>query len=351
MFHVLGKDNNKFVDADLMGTTATHTAAAATTNSGTTAPTVSVDVVMAINTQLANQMTMFNQVAPLVQQMVAFSLGGSRPAWQKTAPFHVPFVPQQGTTFQVPPVQDVHVPMLPTFHSGGFTGGGFSPGGFIHGRGGRSTNRRCTGRGHGDQGCTPFADHMTGHRVNVPFSGGSQFVPQQGGGQQQMNPPHSNITKIYNNWNACYSCGFDIEDGHFLSTCPAHWRKPSHNEVYTHANVQDFLNRDPHVCMKGIHKTMLPTQGARFWQGGAENIAYKFNDLVSAIQFSLYPTQIMNVVVTTNNDDNTIVTSNRSCDKYVVPVSNRRGPSLATAARHMFGMPLHKALNAITIAT
>jgi hypothetical protein len=167
-------------------------------------------------------------------------------------------------TFQVPPVHAVHVPMMPILNGGRFTGGGFSPSGFLQGRGGRSTSRRRTGRGRGGQGRTPFADHMTGCGANVPFGGGGQFVPQQGGGQQQMNPPHSNITKKYNNWNACYSCGFDIEDGHFLSTCPTHWHKPSHNEVYTRANAQEFLNHYPHVCTKGIHKTMLPAQVARF---------------------------------------------------------------------------------------
>jgi hypothetical protein len=95
MFHILGKDNGKFADANLTATTTTHAAAAATTNSGITAPTVPADVVTAINTLLANQTTMFNQVAPLVQQMAAFSLGGTCPAWQNDAPFHVPFVPQQ----------------------------------------------------------------------------------------------------------------------------------------------------------------------------------------------------------------------------------------------------------------
>ncbi len=88
MFHILGEDDDKFVDANLTGTTATHTAAAATMNSGITAPTAPMDIVTAINTLLANQTTMFNQVAPLVQQMEAFSLGGSRPAQQKATPFH-----------------------------------------------------------------------------------------------------------------------------------------------------------------------------------------------------------------------------------------------------------------------
>jgi hypothetical protein len=75
-----------------------------------------------------------------------------------------------------------------------------------------------------------------------------------------MSPPHTNIVKKYNNWNACYSCGFDVEDGHFLSTCLPHLRKPSHNKAYTRANAQEFINRDPHLCTKGINKTMLPMQ-------------------------------------------------------------------------------------------
>jgi hypothetical protein len=63
-FYVIGKDNDEFVDADLTGTTATHTPAAATMNSGITAPSVHAEVVTAINTLLTNQMTMFNQVCP-----------------------------------------------------------------------------------------------------------------------------------------------------------------------------------------------------------------------------------------------------------------------------------------------
>jgi hypothetical protein len=59
----------------------------------------------------------------------------------------------------------------------------------------------------------------------------------------------------------------------------------------------------------------------------------------------------MNVAITNNCDDNTVVTLNCSCNMYVAPVINRCVPSLATAASHVFGTPAHKALNAITIAT
>jgi hypothetical protein len=99
----------------------------------------------------------------------------------------------------------------------------------------------------------------------VPYAGGNQGFPQVGGmpTAQRINPPHSNVTKRFNNWNACYSCGFDVADWHNSQTCNN--RKPSHNEAYTRANAQDFLNRgDLGVCTAGIHKTQLPQAGQRF---------------------------------------------------------------------------------------
>jgi hypothetical protein len=38
--------------------------------------------------------------------------------------------------------------------------------------------------------------------------------------QQRRNPDFYNIYKVHNNWNVCFSCGFDIEDGHTSITCP-----------------------------------------------------------------------------------------------------------------------------------
>ena len=43
---------------------------------------------------------------------------------------------------------------------------------------------------------------------------------------------YSNITKMFANWNACYMCGFDIEDGHTSATCPRGWRKANHQEGF-----------------------------------------------------------------------------------------------------------------------
>ncbi len=127
-----------------------HTAAAATTNSGITAPTIPDSMVAAIDALLANQTTIFNQVASLFQQMVAFLLEGNHPA-QQGMHFHAP---QQGQQYYATPIQMLHVPLIPPFAGGGLTLG-------VDFRG-RSTSHCNNGRryGHGECVCTPFANHM-----------------------------------------------------------------------------------------------------------------------------------------------------------------------------------------------
>ncbi len=81
-----------------------------------------------------------------------------------------------------------------------------------------------------------------------------------------------------------------------------------------------------------------------------EESANKFNNLVSATDFSSYPTQIMCHNVTSFDDeDRTIVTSNCRFANANPPVCLPRPNSLAAAAQHMFGTPTHETLNAITI--
>ena len=260
MFNVLGDDDDDVsVASTSTGNSFINAAANATVNSGVTAPTaVSADVLTAIQTLAANQAT-------IVQQMAAFSLNASRPAVQAAAPaVHVPYVPQQGTMMQVPPVPSVHVPLIQPFtQSGGFTGGfNQGRGGRYTGYGGRSAGYRRGGRGRNSRN---RYDPSGRNGAMVPYAGGGQHVPQVGGmpTAQRINPPHSNVTKRFNNWNACYSCGFDVADWHNSMTCNN--RKPSHNEAYNRANAQEFLNRgDTGVCTAGIHKTQLPQVGQRF---------------------------------------------------------------------------------------
>ncbi len=40
--------------------------------------------------------------------------------------------------------------------------------------------------------------------------------------------PYSNVVKRYYSWNVCYSCGFDVADGHMSMSCPPHFHKALH---------------------------------------------------------------------------------------------------------------------------
>jgi hypothetical protein len=91
----------------------------------------------------------------------------------------------------------------------------------------------------------------------VPYGGG--IVPAINTGVPQVrNPDYSNIYKRHNNWNVCFSCGFDVEDGHTSATCP--FKKANHQQAYTRENAQQFITAGYDPCTKGMHKTVLPGQ-------------------------------------------------------------------------------------------
>ena len=103
--------------------------------------------------------------------------------------------------------------------------------------------------------------------------GGIYATPNQGGGTGPFAPPNlgrgtgpfeaqpqfpnaPNPIKRYANWNACFSCGFDVEDGHTSATCPTFLRKHNHQVKYTHDNAVAYAAYEPFT--KGRHKTQLP---------------------------------------------------------------------------------------------
>jgi hypothetical protein len=55
------------------------------------------------------------------------------------------------------------------------------------------------------------------------------------------------------------------------------------------------------------------------------------------------------VTAATDDDERTVVTSNRHRDRSIVPVTMPRPHSFVAAAHHLFGTPSHESLNAITI--
>ncbi len=109
-------------------------------------------------------------------------------------------------------------------------------------RGQRGSQGRRTGAGAaftcGHNPRTPFANYM-GHQgtqgglpaIGGGGGGGRGGVGPLGGGpplamfifnnQRNAGPMYSNIIKKFANWNVCFSCGFNVENGHTSKTCPA----------------------------------------------------------------------------------------------------------------------------------
>ena len=120
--------------------------------------------------------------------------------------------------------------------------------------GGRQARGRFTGRGRGRDSFRGRERNVAAQRA-VFMPGGHQVPPglSIGTACASVNPPHSNITKKFNNWNACYSCGF-----HTSQTSPLHWQRATHDEGYTRQNAQAYLNQGYDCSTKNMYKTMLP---------------------------------------------------------------------------------------------
>jgi hypothetical protein len=176
----------------------------------TTASTITADVTAAINQLSANP-------TAIMQHMTAINI---RPPQACAAP-----------AFNIPPIHSVSIPT-----QNGYAGGGYNYGKSIaqtgQHRGGEQGGRG--GRGNQDQNL--FATHMANlgcrraqhppqlggfHGAAVPTTGlPGAIIPPPMQPLQKRNANYSNIYKRYNNWNVCFLCGFDIEDGHTSQTCP-----------------------------------------------------------------------------------------------------------------------------------
>ena len=187
-------------------------------------------------------------------------MGGNSPAQQPAAPaaVHVPYVPQQGTAFQVtqPPVMfHLSHSIIQVADTGVVSSKGKVDATQDTGYGGQSTAYHRNGHWHDNRNRYGYGVTVGRGGAIVPYTGAAQIFLQVGGIMvpPRMNPPHSNVTKRYNNWNTCYSCCFNVADWHNSHTCNN--RKPSHMELHTRANALVFINRsDPNVCTAGIHK-------------------------------------------------------------------------------------------------
>ena len=134
----------------------------------------------------------------------------------------------------------------------------FSPNGFGRGGQGRGRGR---GRGWGTGGRGPPIMLFTAGRgapgyMGPPTVGGGYFTSPPHA--QNIQPPYSNLTKKFANWNACYSCGFDIPEWHNSQTCPPTSRKPDHDVHFTRQNAQQYVNQGYACATRNRHKNVFP---------------------------------------------------------------------------------------------
>jgi hypothetical protein len=104
----------------------------------------------------------------------------------------------------------------------------------------------------------PPGTYATGGFPSSPqggFPGGHPRAPTISAQVQQQ--PYSNVVKRYANWNGCYSCGFDVADGHPSMSCPPHLCKATHQIGFNRQNAQQFIDFG-HPCSARIRrKTQL----------------------------------------------------------------------------------------------
>ncbi len=172
------------------------------------------------------------------------------------------FTMQRNTSYQPaqvvqPPITQFFIPNFASFPTEGYGGG--RHGG--SGRGGRA-NFGCTGSRNIH---TPFANFV-GHgeqRGLPPIGSGGR---RGGGVASFMQQPtqcnaalmYFNIVKRYANWNVCFSCKFDVNDGHTSKTCPAPWQRANHQEGFDWNDLSQYIAAGYDSCTKAMHKSQLP---------------------------------------------------------------------------------------------
>jgi len=154
-----------------------------------------------------------------------------------------------------PPLTHFNIPTIGTFQPGGNVQGGRRPG---RGRGRRAPVISPGGR---RAPRTPFADYSAcqggmGASIVPAFVPGA---PGVGMATRNTAPMYSNIVKRYANMNVCFSCGFDVENGHTSRTCPQAWRCANHQEAYNWSNAQQYIDAGYDACTKAKHTTQFPT--------------------------------------------------------------------------------------------
>jgi hypothetical protein len=117
------------------------------------------------------------------------------------------------------------------------------------GGGGRGRGRQGGGRGGGRGGRANT--RALAFARQPPTNSGQQSTPAAA-----MGAPNPN--KHYNNWNMCFSCGFDVPGWHTSQTCPAPCRREHHHEGCDRTNYAQYKAQGYTINMKRANKLLLP---------------------------------------------------------------------------------------------
>ena len=113
---------------------------------------------------------------------------------------------------------------------------------------GRGRNNRNYSQGYQQPPATPVPPTMQAGGYIPPPT-----IPTAGNINK---PAFSNTTKHFNNWNMCYSCGWDVPHWHNSQTCP--YQVEGHQTGCTRENAKAYMNAGHRVSRKAMHKTSLP---------------------------------------------------------------------------------------------
>jgi hypothetical protein len=264
MYHVFEGEVNDNDSAT--GNTVAMIMAAATTGStlgtGTAASNIHPGLIEAINQSIAPTCNQMVQNQSVLQNQIAAMLLSQPPPAQVVPPVqHVSFPMQQ--PFQ-PPMQQQQYQQAAWYGCGQqsqFQGGPGRQGGRGRGRGGSQNGHQhrpsfaamiCNQQGHGQ--LAPYQGCQGGMFASPnPFGGTGPFL-QAAKATTSTNAPSP--IKRFANLNACFSCGFDVADGHTLATCPFEWCKPNHQVGYARENAATYAAYGP--SMIGQQKTQFP---------------------------------------------------------------------------------------------
>ncbi len=239
--------------AAMTGSTLSNTYAASNTRSGLSLA-ITAMILPVLNQIAMNQTAFANQLASMSMMQQPQQAATIAPTHQ----FSMPPVPNVAFPMQHPlpvpypkqmPYQQQYRPLNQGYHNG-------QQGYYGDGRGCQSGGRgSIRGSSCGRHPRRPNFQQMQG-RGTGPFA-----PPNLGGGtgpfgaQPQFQNAPSPI-KRYTNWNACFSCGFDVEDEHTSATCPTFLHKHNHQVEYRCDNADVYAAYEPST--KGRHKTQLP---------------------------------------------------------------------------------------------